>query len=343
MGKKGNTRQSSRRIRKAQVDQAKAGVLPTVKEIEEEIKLLTVPPPTLPPNGDDVPWNDEIIEEYSPSSDREERGDVNRMVTVIKDHGLEYPELYLEVFIAGDPFEDAAFAEMFARSRCTKAKSLEEADVCVFTGGVDVDPALYGEERHKSTRFDVNRDSADINTFLFCVERGIPMFGVCRGAQFLHVMMGGKLYQDVDNHHTAHPIFDVKAKTTIERASSVHHQMVIAQKGMEIMATANVARNRWKNPKDNQIGMQADIEAFFYREACIFGVQGHPEYAGYNFYTVWCLKQMNELFLLNPDTDWVKEDREGAISRRRIKPDILAQRRHWEVQGVQETLKVGVN
>lgn len=245
----------------------------------------------------------------------------DRRVTLMRDHTLVYPDLYLEVFIAGDKYEEAAFAPMFARSRCQRAKSVLEADLVVFTGGEDVDPALYGEEAHSTTRFNTARDQEEINLYLMCRDEGIPMLGVCRGAQFLHVMQGGKLFQDVDGHYGNHPMFDIRTGETIQQVSSVHHQMVIQNvaNGMEIIGTSNKANTRWRNPKDSVVGNGADVEAYFYRDVCVFGVQGHPEYAGYNHFTKWTLDMLNELIIMNPDIAWINKNR-------RIKPELMAER-----------------
>jgi gamma-glutamyl-gamma-aminobutyrate hydrolase PuuD len=249
-----------------------------------------------------------------------------RRVMICRDHALDYPELWMEVFVEPDPDvrdDEARFAQMFARSRCSRAKSVLESDLVVFGGGSDVDPALYGEERHETTLFDSSRDDRDIMLYNMCVEHGIPMMGICRGAQFLHVMNGGKLYQDVNNHIGNHKIWDLKRKEWIDKVSSVHHQMCVPNKegGMEILATNGQATQRWLNPKHSVVGTRADVEAFFYRDTCCIGVQGHPEYSGYNYFTKWCLELVNELVLCSPDIEW----RDG---QRRVKLELLEERKH---------------
>jgi gamma-glutamyl-gamma-aminobutyrate hydrolase PuuD len=247
----------------------------------------------------------------------------------MRDNILEYPELYMDVYIAGDVMEQRAFAEMFIRSRCRRADTPDEADLVVFTGGPDVDPVLYGELPHPTTRVDLQRDKEDLALYAHCLKHGIPMFGVCRGAQFLAVMMGAKLYQDVDKHYGDHTIWDHKSKVQLGKVSSVHHQMVIPHTdgGMEIIATSGEATYRWKNPTDKiaSSSMQ-DVEAFFYRETCILGVQGHPEYRGYNAFARWTLRLLDEYIVCSPDTVLID-------NKRRIQPDLVAQREaKWKEQ-----------
>ena len=233
---------------------------------------------------------------------------------------FEYPELYLDVYIVGDSHEQRQFAEMFARSRCSRADSPEEADIVVFTGGADVNPKLYGAEKHPNTHFSDNRDEVDLDVFAKCYDLGIPMFGVCRGAQFLHVMNGGKLYQHVDGHNAPHSMWDCHTNRVITRVSSVHHQMCIKNSSMQVLGTSHAAQKRWIDPHTVVEGSDADVEAFFYRETCSFGVQGHPEYADFQEFTLWTLHRMNEFFLENPDL-YMTEKRV-----RRIKDDILEMR-----------------
>lgn len=248
-------------------------------------------------------------------------------ITLMPDHLLAYPELWLEVYVAGSKHEETQFAQMFVRARCKRAASPEEADVVVFTGGPDVEPIFYGEIAHRSTSVSQHRDTEDIELYRFCVDKGIPMLGVCRGAQFLHVMNGGKLFQDLDGHYGDHAIVDLKTKEIIKEVSSVHHQACRPNPlgRMHILATANKSRYRVRDVNElghkKEVGSNADIEAFFYPDTCCLGVQGHPEYRGYNAYAIWCLKQIEECFILNNDVDWCK-----TTGKRRLSPAVLAMR-----------------
>lgn len=230
---------------------------------------------------------------------------LDRQIVVMRERLTNTPELFSEVYISDhDLHEMHGFREMFAIAQCTHADTPDDADIVVFTGGSDVNPALYGAEKHSKTCFDEERDEKDILLFNHCLEQGIPMFGVCRGLQFLHVMRGGKLYQDVDNHVGGHPIWDAKGKKRIAPVSSVHHQMVIFEGhlGMETLADAQIASRR--DIDDNRSivgGGYLDVEAAFYRDVCALGVQGHPEYKGYDEYRDWCLGLICKYLVESPD------------------------------------------
>jgi gamma-glutamyl-gamma-aminobutyrate hydrolase PuuD len=243
----------------------------------------------------------------------------------MRDHSLIYPDLFLEIFVAGDwdvRDDESRFAKMFSRARCTRAASPDKADLVIFGGGSDVNPALYGAEVHDKTYFNSDRDTADTILYTECLEKGIPMFGVCRGAQFLHVANGGSLYQDLDNHYGDHRMWDLVNKAWIDKVSSVHHQACRPNVpgGMTILATACVSTERHIDNSEVLNGHGMDVEAFFYRDTACLGVQGHPEYDNYPYYTKWCLDLIENFVNCNPDIEYVS-------GKRRIKPSLLEERK----------------
>ncbi len=254
----------------------------------------------------------------------------SRRILLLKDNAIDYPELWCKVWIEAHGAEQGMFAELFARSRCKKAPTPEEADLVIFGGGADVDPVFYGDKPHPSTHIDPSRDSSDLSLYKKCLDLGIPMIGVCRGAQFLSVMNGGKLFQNVNHHYGEHTMWDLRNKDQIPDCSSVHHQMVKpnALGGMEVIAVAHVSDKRESGDGKIETGHKQDIEAFFYRDTCCFGVQGHPEYTGYPKFTKWFLKMVDELIITNPDISWNKD-----AKNLRIKGDILGLRKEeWKAK-----------
>ena len=71
-------------------------------------------------------------------------------------------------------------------------------DGILLTGGVDLDPALYGEEiLNDSVEILPLRDRGEWIVCDLAVEKELPMLGICRGIQTLNVYFGGTLYQDL--------------------------------------------------------------------------------------------------------------------------------------------------
>jgi putative glutamine amidotransferase len=76
------------------------------------------------------------------------------------------------------------------------AAVLAGLDGLILTGGLDVQPELYGADRHPLTDpARPDRDAWELALLAGARERGIPVFGICRGLQLLNVACGGTLHQ----------------------------------------------------------------------------------------------------------------------------------------------------
>ena len=74
----------------------------------------------------------------------------------------------------------------------------ERFDGYLFTGGDDVDPAYYGEERHPDCgEGEPDRDRFELALLKELTALDRPVFGICRGIQVMNVAMGGTLWQDI--------------------------------------------------------------------------------------------------------------------------------------------------
>jgi len=82
--------------------------------------------------------------------------------------------------------------------------ALADLDGLLLTGGLDVDPAAYGEtvRPDAAVELDPDRDALELPLARAAVQRDMPVFAICRGIQVLNVALGGTLYQDVDVQRT---------------------------------------------------------------------------------------------------------------------------------------------
>ena len=74
---------------------------------------------------------------------------------------------------------------------------LDLLDALVVTGGAgDLDPALYGDERHPETGpVQEERDAYELALVHGALDRGMPVLGICRGMQVLNIAYGGTIEQ----------------------------------------------------------------------------------------------------------------------------------------------------
>ena len=82
---------------------------------------------------------------------------------------------------------------------------LPQIDGFLFTGGQDISPECYGEERRsdKLSPLTPNRDRMEDRILNYAYDYDIPVLGVCRGMQMINVHFGGTLYQDLaDEYHS---------------------------------------------------------------------------------------------------------------------------------------------
>lgn len=74
---------------------------------------------------------------------------------------------------------------------------LDMADGVYLTGaGSNIDPALYGQENLTPEKTqDRDRDNFDIPLIRAALDRGLPIFAICRGMQEINVALGGDIHQ----------------------------------------------------------------------------------------------------------------------------------------------------
>ena len=136
-------------------------------------------------------------------------------------------------------------------------------DGFVFSGGGDVDPALYGGHLDATVHsIDPERDDFERALIPLVLEADKPLLAICRGAQILNVALGGSLYEDIPSalpaalRHDWYPNIprDYLAHTVeIEpgsrlaeilgtrklRTNSLHHQAIRQPApGLEVVARA---------------------------------------------------------------------------------------------------------
>lgn len=172
---------------------------------------------------------------------------------------------------------------MFEEHGYSTVDTVEDADLVVFCGGEDVSPYFYGQKPIEKTYFNEERDRYEQDIFILAQKMKRPCVGICRGAQFLHVMSGGSLFQDVDNHTRPHYIALktlTKGFTGNERiyVTSTHHQMMRDDTKTSIVI--GVAHEATMKRTDKLIfkgGTWDDLEIVYHPKTRSLCYQPHPE------------------------------------------------------------------
>jgi putative glutamine amidotransferase len=84
--------------------------------------------------------------------------------------------------------------------------ALNRLEGLVLIGGRDLPPRLFGQKKHPRTRLaDHRRLAGDQLLAELALARSLPLLGICMGCQWINVMAGGDLVQDIPSL-VAHPI-----------------------------------------------------------------------------------------------------------------------------------------
>lgn len=185
-----------------------------------------------------------------------------------------------KIFVVGNAKSVAKFTHMEI------VNDIEEANLVMFTGGSDINPELYGENEHPRTYTNEVRDNQEIQAFRRAKELGKRMIGICRGAQLLCVMSGGRLLQHVTGHGTPHRVECLWKKTpTTIYSTSTHHQMMYPfdmPKGDYVMlgySTEKLSKT-YEDGNQNEVEVPKDFvesEILMFPKNNALAIQGHPE------------------------------------------------------------------
>ncbi|MGO3693915.1 gamma-glutamyl-gamma-aminobutyrate hydrolase family protein [Marinobacter sp.] len=158
-------------------------------------------------------------------------------------------------------------------------------DGLVLSGGTHVHPERYGQEPQVSARYDRARDTTDQLLLEQAEAVGIPVLGICRGAQFINIFHGGSLCQNVTplRVNTRHrplllPMQTVRLVAT-SRLGQLMGTPVIGANRIHSQAIKQLGKHLKVVAVDNDLFVQA-IEST--QGQWLMGLQWHPEYLLYH-------------------------------------------------------------
>ena len=166
---------------------------------------------------------------------------------------------------------------------------LDGIDGLIITGGRDVDPASYGSTRHPATDEPCAdsrlRDAFEVALLRDALHRGMPVLGICRGAQVLNVALGGTLHQHLPDvlgharHQQGNAVFSTSSITTVAGtrvealvgqatdAQCYHHQ-AIDRLGQGLIVSASDA---------DGVVEAVEVDPAVHPDSWVVAVQWHPE------------------------------------------------------------------
>ena len=184
----------------------------------------------------------------------------------------------------------------------------EFCDGLLLTGGADMDPELYGEEKlNDSVKPLPERTAFEKPLFEAFLKRGKPILGICRGSQLINVCLGGTLYQDLlaqkgwvhMNTEIRHEVYAEEGSVLYQlfgerfRTNSTHHQAVKElAPGLHVTARS----------------IEGIVEAYEHDTLPILATQFHPERLTGN---IWDDRTPDFLLFFEYFVELVKKHAEG--------------------------------
>jgi GMP synthase-like glutamine amidotransferase len=164
------------------------------------------------------------------------------------------------------------------------SKGWKDCDAIVIWGGEDIATGLYGEKPNgaHSNESLSRRDIVELAACKHAIDAGIPIVGVCRGAQLVCALAGGRLIQDV----TGHAGYNHSMETDDGRiltTNSLHHQMMYPYDVEHKLIAWATPKRSMHYHSDNPDAMKkmSDLpepEVVWFPKIKALAIQGHPEF-----------------------------------------------------------------
>ena len=195
------------------------------------------------------------------------------------------------------------FNQLFVDKQDCLQDGFNGIDAFILWGGTDIHPSYYGQKHHAWSGAPDKpsaRDEFEWQAMKYCKAHGIPMIGVCRGAQFLCAFAGGKLIQDVGGHGGPHQM--TTSEGEVIRTTSSHHQMLDCHgTDHELLAWSSHNLSNHYYGEFSVTPFHIDPRSFKEPEVVFFpdikglAIQGHPEWADPDErYVQYCLELVTD-------------------------------------------------
>lgn len=165
--------------------------------------------------------------------------------------------------------------------------ALKTVDAVILTGGEDINPMYYAEKSHRNLEeLKHDRDTSDYWLLKAALKEDYPILGTCRGMQFLNVVLGGTLYQDLPTEYVS-----TISHRDPKKVDFARHTMKITDtnsKLFSMLKTNKITVNSWHHQAVERLGKGLKVVALspddvieaveLDNASFVVGVQFHPEW-----------------------------------------------------------------
>jgi len=143
----------------------------------------------------------------------------------------------------------------------------------ILSGGNNVNPKLYASDEELSSVYDM-RDLNEYKIIKYCINKSIPLIGICRGMLLINVFFNGKITHNINNH------VNVEHNILINRFNDyLGDKKVVNSFHKHAIKIDDLSSNM------NCFAISEDgcVEGIYDNEQSIFGIQWHPERNPFDF------------------------------------------------------------
>jgi putative glutamine amidotransferase len=206
--------------------------------------------------------------------------------------GISYTEVnapnYWNWFTSADLGIDLELLELSFEKN--NVEDIASCDGFVLTGGIDVEPSIFGgaqEYPHRPESFLPERDAFEKLIYEQAKREKAPLLGICRGMQYINILEGGKVYDDIGEN--ANAVHKKAAEDKVHQVSVVEDSLLCTVTG-QLQGSVNSAHHQAVHPDHLGASLMVSayseagdgiIEGLEYKDKSdagfMIGVQWHPE------------------------------------------------------------------
>ncbi|WP_316823531.1 gamma-glutamyl-gamma-aminobutyrate hydrolase family protein [Pedobacter gandavensis] len=139
-------------------------------------------------------------------------------------------------------------------------EDIAKCDGFVLTGGIDVTPAISGgaeEYPHRPLVFSPERDEFERQIYEYAKTERLPLLGICRGMQYINILEGGAVLDDIGEPENA-----IHKKGELDKVHEVKllDGSLLAEVAGKVNGLVNSAHHQAVNP--DRLGENLMINAY---------------------------------------------------------------------------------
>jgi putative glutamine amidotransferase len=196
-----------------------------------------------------------------------------------KEDNLAYAAIWFSVWLAGGKPIKLSPSSPYQQT---------QIDGLLLGGGKDVFPGLYDAPAKDAYQYDAARDDMEVYWAERARDEGIPVLGICRGAQLMNVVCGGTLHADISEFYKDQFIpskiwhYAFYRKFVLIKGNSLLHKITgcreLKVNAIHKQAVDHLGDNLSIDASENN----GIVQCISHKEHPFFiGVQFHPEFLIY--------------------------------------------------------------